>query len=521
MRHPGLRARRRTCYQKLYCLLAAPKANEGREPVSLNNIAHFVVLMLENRSFDSMLGKLYPAGPDFDGLTGTESNPNPPGPPVPVWNAPPDTSGPTMRIPDPDPGELWTDINVQIYGTANVPSPSPPQPPLPPMSGFIEDYLAQAETAPGEYDPKSVMHYFVPEQVPVISKLATQFAVSDRWFAAAPCQTWPNRFFVHAATAGGRQNNAPIDFLDATTIFNRFEKAGNPNWKIYYGDLAQAHALSQLLVLASHFHPYTAFLQDAQAGTLPTYSFIEPRYFAGFTDLPNDQHPPHNVTLGEQLIASTYNALRAGPKWTKTLLIIVYDEHGGCYDHVGPPLATPPGPVTTAPFNFDRYGVRIPAVLVSPYIAQGTKLRPTGNVPYDHTSIIATLRKRFPELGGPLTDRDASAPTFDNALTLPAPTNLGPPKVQVVKPVHPTPVDLAKAHAMPVNDMQRALVHLAASLPNTAGADFRAAAQSHLLQLEAAAAQPLVPALGTLDVGSAAAFVQKKRDDFFSGLHHP
>ena len=489
--------------------------------MSLNNIAHFVVLMLENRSFDSMLGMLYPAGPDFDGLTGSESNPNPPGPPVQVWNVPPDTSGPTMRIPNPDPGEQWTDINFQIYGAASVPSPSPSQPPFPPMSGFVENYLAQAATTEEKYAAKSVMHYFVPAQVPVISTLATQFAVSDRWFAAAPCQTWPNRFFVHAATAGGRQNNAPYDFLDAPTIFNRFERAGNPNWKIYYGDIAQAHALSALLPLASHFHPYTAFLRDAQAGTLPTYSFIEPRYFSLLNDLPNDQHPPHNVTLGERLIASTYNALRAGPKWTKTLLIIVYDEHGGCYDHAPPPLATPPGPKTTAPFNFDRYGVRIPAVLVSPYVAPGTRLRPADDVPYDHTSVIATLRKRFPELGNPLTERDASAPTFDNALTLPEPTNLGPQKVQVGQPVHPTPAELAAAQAMPVNDMQRALVHLAARLPNTAGADFQAAAQGHLLRLRAEATQPLVPAMGTLDVGSAAAFVQKKRDDFFSGLHQP
>jgi hypothetical protein len=120
-----------------------------------------------------------------------------------------------------------------------------------------------------------------------------------------------------------------------------------------------------------------------------------------------------------------------------------------------------------------------------------------------------------------MTERDASAPTFDNVLTLPEPTNLGPQKVQVVQPVHPAPAELAAAQAMPVNDMQRALVHLAARLPNTAGADFQAAAQSHLRQLRAPAAQPLVPAMGTLDVGSAAAFVHKRRDDFFSGLHQP
>ena len=485
---------------------------------SLNKIDHIVVLMLENRSFDNMLGRLYPASAAFNGLTGNETNADPNGNPVKVWNNSPNTSNATMTIPDPDPGELWADINKQIYGTPNVPSP-PPVPP-PPMSGFVDNYLDQKAAAPGTYDAKAIMHYFTPDQVPVISKLATQFAVSDCWYASAPCQTWPNRFFVHTATANGYENNMPLHLpYDMTTIYNRCEDAGTVSWNIYFHDIAQAKTLAKLWPLADHFHFFDTFVIDAKTGNLPAYSFIEPRYFT-FIHLPNDQHPPHEVTLGEQLIADTYNALRAGPKWTKTLLVIIYDEHGGCYDHAPPPNAKPPGTTKTLPFNFDRYGVRVPAVLVSPYIQQSTILRPPGTVPYDHTSVIATLRKRFPQLGTPLTDRDAVAPTFDNALTLANPDNLGPEKIDAL-PFSPTPAEVAMAQVMPVNGMQKALLNLAANLPNTTGADFQAAVANHLDQLRKFGAKPLPAAANPDHVAASAAFVREKLGDFFRGLNPP
>jgi phospholipase C len=485
---------------------------------SLDKIDHIVVLMLENRSFDNMLGRLYPkfTQQQFNGLTGQETNPDPDGNPVRVWNNSPDTSKSTMTIPDPDPGELWTDMNIQIYGTPNVPSPSPPQPPPPPMLGFVENYLAQEAVAPGNYVAKAIMHYFEPAQVPVISQLATQFAVSDTWHASAPCQTWPNRFFVHTGTADGYQNNDPYHLLDLTTIYNRCELAGTVGWKIYFHDIAQASALTKLWLLSDHFHLFDTFITDAKTGNLPAYSFIEPRYFA-FIDLPNDQHPPHNVTLGEKLIADTYNALRAGPHWTKTLLIIIYDEHGGCFDHAPPPPATPPSKTPSAPFNFDRYGVRVPAVLVSPYIKSGTILRPPDATPFDHTSVIATLRKRYPELGPPLTDRDAVAPTFDEVLSLSNPTNLGPPHIDPL-PYSPTLAEVALAQVKPLNGMQRALVHLAANLPNTAGADFSAVVTNHITQLQQFGLRPLPAAATTDHVAASAAFVREKLGDFFRGL---
>src|SRR5215471_333393 len=189
---------------------------------SLQKIDHIVVLMLENRSFDSLLGTLYPKSDSFEGLNGTEQNPDANGTPVVVWNSP-GIDETTMRIPNPDPGELWTDINMQLFGNS---APAPGQRPT--MVGFVQNYLAQQQLNPQQtYDPKSVMHYFTPAQLPVLSQLA-----------------------------------------------NRLEQVGIDSWKIYFHDIAQAHTLLQLFLLGSHFQSYRQFQADCQTGQLPAYSFI-------------------------------------------------------------------------------------------------------------------------------------------------------------------------------------------------------------------------------------------------------
>jgi len=469
---------------------------------SLNEIDHVVVLMLENRSFDNMLGFLYPKSSGFDGLAGTEFNLDAAGNAVPVWNSP-GSDRPTLSIPDPDPGELWVDINTQLFGVATGPSPGQ----TPDMGGFAKNYATQTDQQGADYAPNKVMHYFTPDQVPVISRLAKQFAVSDRWFASAPCQTWPNRFFVHTGTAEGHENNNPVHLPGIDTIFNRFEAAGNADWKIYFHDIAQSTTLMRLWLLRDHFHFYGQFQQDAKNGTLPAYSFIEPRYFTDLA-LPNDQHPPHVVSLGEQLIADVYNQLRNGPAWTRTLLIITYDEHGGCYDHVPPPAAVPPEtPGADQAFKFDRYGVRVPAVIVSPFVQQGTVLRPPGAVPFDHTSIIATLRNRF-SLGAPLTARDAAAPDLAGALTLPMPTNLGPQHLDAL-PFVATPVQVAHQQTKPLNSNQQALVTLAARLPDTKTPPAAAAVRGAVGPLK------IAPPGVTQDNVSAISYVKARIGEFF------
>ncbi len=431
-------------------------------------IEHVVVLMLENRSFDSMLGMLYPKGPGFNGLSGNETNPCSGQQDVQVWSSNA-TDPQSMSVPDPDPGELWTDINMQLFGLNGTPGTQPP-----PMNGFVDNYVTQTTAPSGSYQPASVMHYYDPAQVPVISQLAKQFAVSDQWFASAPCQTWPNRFFLHCATAGGYENNSPTHFpYLMETVFNRFEDAGRP-WKIYFHDFPQTLTLTKLWYKPDHFFLFDQFLEDAKNGNLPDYAFIEPRYFPD-VKLPNDQHPPHNVGMGEELIAEVYNAVRNAPTWQKTLLIIIYDEHGGCYDHAPPPTAVPPAASNPQPLGFERYGVRVPAVFVSPYIRPGTVLRASQSTdlphngppyPFDHTSVIATLMRGFGLIANapPLSNRDAAAPSLEEVLNLDTPDNDGPLTVSAL-PYPMTDSEVQNALTTLLNDFQKGLNEAAFYLP--------------------------------------------------------
>jgi phospholipase C len=434
---------------------------------ALGGIEHVVVLMLENRSFDCMLGKLYPKDPSFEGLSGSETN-FWLGQPVPVW-----TSSPTpldsadAQIPNPDPGELFNDMNAQLF---NGPRPNPATPP--PMSGFVQNYMEQK---PPPDSCQAVMHYFKPEQVPVISTLAKAFGVCDQWYASAPCQTWPNRFFVHTGTSLGYVNNHnfPIPF-PAPSIFKRLSQCGK-GWRVYFHDTPQSLLLGDIWFEAPlHYRFFSAFLSDAMNGTLPNYSFIEPRYFTDLVlnKIPNDEHSPHNVLYGEKLIADVYNAVRSSPCWKKTLLVITYDEHGGCYDHMPPPDALPPDNHQPDGFAFDTYGVRVPAVIISPFIPPGSRVRsaPTGlptigpPYPFDHTSIIKTLRRLF-SLGAPLTHRDDVAPDLLGPLSLAEPTNDGPDSVMAT-PSQPSISELQQRASAAPNGMQAALSQMAAQLPS-------------------------------------------------------
>jgi phospholipase C len=206
-------------------------------------------------------------------------------------------------------------------------------------------------------------------------------------------------------------------------------------------------------------------MEDCRTGNLPNYSFIEPRYYALLSAPPNDQHPTHDVSYGERLIARCYQALRTSPAWEHVLFIITYDENGGIYDHVPPPAAVSPDGFAPDGFKFDRYGVRVPAVLISPWIAPGSIVRPPpgAQYPFDHTSIIATLRKLF-SLGGPLTARDDAAPDLLHALSLPQPSNAGPDHLPVPMATANKAM-LATAASEPPNGMQLALAQASVKLP--------------------------------------------------------
>jgi phospholipase C len=403
-------------------------------PNALEKIKHIVVLMLENRSFNHMLGFLRSDQYPIEGLKGDETIPEDPAasPPVPVRVT--DTASYLHDL-DIDPAHDVRNVNIQLFSTPDGPFTHAAL-----NQGFVFDYAQQ----PGNTLPKahSIMRCYAPDKLPVLTTLAQEFAICDHWFASVPGPTWPNRFFVHAATSDGHVDNK-LRAYEMRTIYNNLHDAGVP-WHIYFHDFPQSLALVRLRtsILKKGFKPFTDFLADAKNAQLPGYAFIEPRYFDFFGKKANDQHPPHDVSLGELLIAEVYEALRNSPLWEQSLLIILSDEHGGIYDHVPPPSATnPDGKNATDPvFQFDRLGVRIPAILVSPYIPKGM----IDTQDYDHTSVLATVKQAF-NLPNFLTQRDASAHTFETNLSLDAPRSDTP--VTLPRPGDPATIAVHRSLA--------------------------------------------------------------------------
>ena len=424
----------------------------------LDSIQHVVVLMLENRSFDHMLGFLYtdqgnvsPSGAAFDGLSGHEFNLDASGAQAPVYRITPTSPHPYF-MPGADPGEGYANTNSQLFD-----APQAPTPPVAQNSGFVKNFGATLTLDRQRGRPivagtqaKDIMGMYTPAALPVLSGLASGFAVCDRWFASAPTETLPNRAFAAAATSQGHMDDATHSFT-APTIFGALTRKG-VNWAIYgynadpltrmtFSDTASAPS--------SHFGRFTDFTTAVGNGTLAAYTFLEPSW--GPTG--NSQHPNYNVALGEQLIHDVYSALRGSNIWNQTLLVVTYDEHGGCYDHVSPPTDAVPPDSSVGEFGFDfkRFGVRVPTVLVSPLIAAGTVFRAGGATPLDHTSVLKTVELRWGLSA--LTARDAAAPDIGGVLTLSSPRTDDPlagvtvPKATGVNPAEYAPSHLQEVYA--------------------------------------------------------------------------
>jgi phospholipase C len=341
-------------------------------------IKHVVVLMMENRSFDNMLGHLTVDGrTDVDGITPRLSNKHD----GRTFRVRPSKRTKLKRTQDPPHGPRL--IDKAVAGGE--------------MSGFV---AAFAEEHPDDRDPGVVMRYHTAEQLPVYAHLADHFCVCDRWFSSVPGSTWPNRLYAVAGrTAGSRANKKP-PIYNLPTVFRHLDAAG-VSWRWYGHDPGTLRAIDREYMLGpdanfAYFNRRTLlerrhFIDDAREGKLPAVSWIDPN----FVDLQvpfdktlsNDDHPPSDVRAGQQLVLELYNAVARGPAWNRTLLIITYDEHGGFYDHVAPPPAEDDHP------EFQRCGVRVPALVVSPWVAKRSVAprEPT----LEHASIIKTLLERF------------------------------------------------------------------------------------------------------------------------------
>ncbi|KAJ3683260.1 hypothetical protein LUZ60_013487 [Juncus effusus] len=386
--------------------IASVSINGAQQPIKA-----IVVLVLENRSFDHMLGWMKRSNPAIDGLSGDECNPNSTKDPNAHFVCVSDDAG----YVDSDPGHEFEDVLQQVFGSGKVPS----------MSGFVQ----QAQSISGTLS-NTVMKGFNPENIPVFASLVQEFAVFDRWFSSIPGPTQPNRLFVYSATSHGATSHDKWNLIRGypqKTIFDSLQE-NNLDFSVYFQNIPTTLFYRNLRKLRNipKFHLYSKFKDHSKKGKLPSLSVIEPRYFdvKGFPA--DDDHPAHDVANGQRLVKDVYEALRSGPQWNETLMIVTYDEHGGFYDHVATPFVGVPNPDgITGPnpfyFGFDRLGVRVPTIMISPWIKKGTVVSspngPTPHSEYEHSSIPATINKLYNLSSDYLTKRDAWAGTFDHLFT--------------------------------------------------------------------------------------------------------
>jgi phospholipase C len=422
---------------ELWCA-APPRTPKGKVAVTsdqavanLQKIEHIVVLMLENRSFDHMLGflSLTRGRTDVCGLKGGESNTH---------------EGKTHEIHHLTQTDFPSEVEDPCHSASCVEEQLAND-----NGGFVASFAKYAaafvanhpDTQPPPVD--LVMGYYDETDLPVYDMLAAQFCVCDRWFSSVPGATWPNRLYsiagqaeMKAPPADPRDDRSPPIY--ALPSFVRFLDQAGVDWRWYSFDPGTLRLVDPAYRLAAHhhfayvdqrtisapeelvadvLHEKSSFLDDVAAGQLPPVAWIDPHFKDLKTLGPdsNDDHPPSDVLAGQDLVLSVYHALKSNPDvWQKTLLLITYDEHGGFYDHVPPPKAPDEHPL------FRRYGVRVPALVVSPWVEP----RSVSHTTFDHTSIIKTILLRFCLSDGRIPDmgiRTSQANHLGELLTRAAP----------------------------------------------------------------------------------------------------
>ena len=379
-----------------------PPIDEGLEPRRpyittrgpLEAIQNVVVLMMENRSFDQVLGYLSrdEGRTDVDGLSPDDERHREDYPENRPWY-PRRAESTSWDFDKPGPIHHLDGVLKQIAGGE--------------MNKFVANF---DERAHGDRALLALVKaYFGPEQLPAYRALTEEFAICDRWFTPHPGPTWPNRF-IAASGDLNRDFRGQVEIdnphlpemapAQALTIFDHLGERGL-GWRVY------EHGYSFLRLYGRYTfeterivdfrHPRRGFVADARAGRLPPLTWIEPDY----VDLPpgNDDHPPADMADGQKLVATVVSALLDSPQWENTLLVITYDEHGGFYDHVPPP----DGPALSG--GDVRRGPRVPAFVVSPWVARGA----VSKTVYDHTSIMATVLRAFCSPNPPRTSARADA----------------------------------------------------------------------------------------------------------------
>ena len=387
--------------------LPDPSLPEGTD--TLPQIDHIVVVMQENHSFDNYLGMLGRG----DGLTldrhgrPTNTNPDPAGGYVRAFHE-------TDTLQAGQVTQSWDASHLQ-YGSGK-------------NNGFIGP----------ESSSDWSMAYYTGEEIPFYYSLARTFPVCDRYFCSVLAQTYPNRRFLLAGTAFGL-----IATIDSSitgippngTIFDRLDAHGI-SWGSYATNVPFLYVISDVVKKnPSRMKTIDQFHADARAGTLPSVSYVDPNILTGTEENPQD------ISLGEYFVSTVVSSLLNSPAWDRTLLVWTYDEHGGYYDHVPPPPAIPPDDIppdisaTDQPGGYDRYGFRVPTVVMSPF----SKPNFVSHTVYDHTSVLKTIERKW-NLPA-MTYRDANAHDLLDCLDLSKRAFADPPTLAA--PGNPTGVSRA------------------------------------------------------------------------------
>jgi phospholipase C len=383
---------------------------------TIPQIDHVVVLMLENHSYDNLLGMLgrgpgqRPRGDGFtlarDGLPNA-TNPYPDGRLQRAFRMP------TTCQFGGTPSQEWAASHNAFNNGAN--------------DGFVRTPISPATS---QIVGPVAMGYWSADDLPLTYALASTFPIGDRWFSSCLAQTDPQRRYLIAATSSGMTDdigtspgnivpNATLGAPASGTIFNRLSDAGI-SWADYNasfptGATMELYPDNDAAYSETNAKPISQFFSDAKAGTLPQFSLLDPDYGT------QSQENPQNVSVGEGFVGQVIDALRNSSLWRKTLFILTYDEHGGYYDHVPPPVALAPDsiPPTVQPGEsmydgFARYGFRVPSIVVGPY----AKRNHVSHVVYDHTSILAFLERKWNLQA--MTYRDANANDLTDFIDMPA-----------------------------------------------------------------------------------------------------
>jgi phospholipase C len=323
-----------------------------RLDLARQRVRNVVVLMMENRSFDHMFGGLSFSGArsDIDGCLPTMHNADLDGNLI----APYEAQNDGLCIPDPPHG--WRSIETQLNGGAN--------------DGFLRAYQEDHGRAAGAH----TMSFLSSSLLSTSHGLLDAGALCQRWFAGVPGPTWPNRYYLLLGESAGVKRNEFIE-TPVRSLFHALWDADVP-WKNYYGNIPFGSVVEGFRLSDREVQPFEEFFADAEAGTLPAFSLIDPTYGL------NDDHPPTHPSSGQLLLHMIYDALSRSPQWQDTMFVVTYDEHGGFFDHVPPPRIAD----DRADEGFGQMGVRVPAMVLGPWAKVGVH-----NTIYNHASVWRTL----------------------------------------------------------------------------------------------------------------------------------